>query len=176
MSKNPTIAIIKVQSNGEKHPGIDSKMWDNDSLNHYKLKDEIKDYIEFTKINTIYELFDNINNIICPSDKYIVNIEDIFYTSEYVYQAIFKCVSKEINTSYVSLIEDSNKLATQILGERHAVDGNMILIKRSIYNNNFDYVDINFEDIKWAAHVLRRDIVFNNFKANEIINSNRELI
>lgn len=35
---------------------------------------------------------------------------------------------------------------------------------------------INFEDIKWAAHVLRRDIVFNNFKANEIINSNRELV
>jgi hypothetical protein len=36
--------------------------------------------------------------------------------------------------------------------------------------------NINFEDIKWASHVLRRDIAFNNFKANEIINSNRELI
>ena len=36
--------------------------------------------------------------------------------------------------------------------------------------------EINFEDIKWASHVLRRDISFNNFKANEIINSNRELI
>jgi hypothetical protein len=146
--KSPTIAIIRAQSNeGENHTGIDPKKWDTDNLSHYKLKDEIEEFVQFISVKTIYELFEIINVVIAPSDKHIVNIEDLYYTSDYVYQAIFKCVAKDVNDSYITLVENSNKLATQMLGEKHAVDGNMILIKRSIYNNDFEYSNISFEDI-----------------------------
>ena len=146
MSKNPIICIIKSQNNdNENHPGIHQDQWKADDLSQYKLKDNIEEYVSFTKLNTIYDLFNLIQNVVNPTDKHIVNIEDLYYTSDYVYQAIFKMVAKD--GSYTMLIEDSNKLATQMLGEKHIVDGNMIIIKRSIINNDFLYEDITFEDI-----------------------------
>lgn len=145
-SKNPIISIIKCQNfDNENHPGIHQEQWDVNSLSHYKLKENIEEYVDFIKLNTIYDLFNLMEVVICPTDKHIINIEDLYYTSDYVYQAIFKSVSKD--GSYTMLLEDSNKLATQMLGEKHIVDGNMIIIKRSIINNDFDYVDISFDDI-----------------------------
>jgi hypothetical protein len=158
----PTIAIINFNnSDNETHPGIDPKQWDDVNLSHYKLKDDIEEYIRLAKINTIYELFNIINVVVNPTDKHVVNIEDLYYTSDYVYQAIFKCVAKDINESYESYIKESNKLATQMLGERHMVDGNMILIKRSIINNDFDYTDVTLDDIT--------DILRNQFLHKAII-------
>ena len=151
--KSPIICIIKSTSNdNEKHCGIDSNYWCEEFLSHYKLKENIEDYVDFVKINTIYDLFSLINVVVNPSDEYIVNIEDLYYTSDYVYQAIFKSVSHTDDDSYHSLVKDSNKLATQLLGEKHMVDGDMLIIKRLIINNDFDYVDINFEDI---TNILR---------------------
>lgn len=145
---NPTICIIKALSkDGENHHGIDAKNWNQDDLSHYKLKENIEDHVQFVKLNTIYDLLNAINVEINPSDKYIVNVDDLYYTSDYVYQAIFKSVAKDVNCSYISLIEDSNKIATQLIGEKHMVDGNMIIIKRSIINNDFEYVDVTFDDV-----------------------------
>ena len=88
---HPTICIIKALSpDGENHSGIDSKNWNLDDLSHYKLKENIEEHVQFVKLNTIYDLLNIINIEINPSDKYIVNIDDLYYTSDYVYQAIFK--------------------------------------------------------------------------------------
>ena len=161
-NNKPVIAIINYFNNeDENHPGIDPKQWDDINLSHYKLKDDVEDYIKFAKINTIYELFDIINVVVNPTDKHVVNIEDLYYTSDYVYQAIFKCVAKDVTESYESVVKESNKLATQMLGERHMVDGNMILIKRSIVNNDFDYVDVTLDDIT--------DILRNQFLHKAVI-------
>ncbi len=161
-NKNPTIAIINFNNaENETHSGIDPKQWDDVNLSHYKLKEDIEEYITFFKPNTIYELFDIINIVVNPTDKHIVNIEDLYYTSDYVYQGIFKCVAKDVTESYESIIKESNKLATQMLGERHMVDGNMILIKRSIINKDFEYVDVSLDDIT--------DILRNQFLHKAVI-------
>ena len=158
----PVIAILNFNnSDNETHCGIDPKQWDNVNLSHYKLKEDIEEYIKFAKINTIYELFNIINVVVNPTDKHVVNIEDLHYTSDYVYQGIFKCVAKDVNESYEAIIKESNKLATQILGERHMVDGNMIIIKRSIINKDFNYVDIGLDDIT--------DILRNQFLHKAVI-------
>ena len=148
MNSKPTICIIKaLNQDGERHQGVEQKDWTEEFLTHYNLKENIEEYTQFIKMNTIYDLFTTMNIMINPSDKHIVNIEDLYYTSDYVFQAIFKTVAKDVNCSYNSLVEDSNKLATQMLGERHIVDGNMIIIKRSIINKDFNYTDIMIDDI-----------------------------
>jgi hypothetical protein len=48
-----------------------------------------------------------------------------------------------------------------MLGERHMVDGNMILIKRSIINKDFEYVDVSLDDIT--------DILRNQFLHKAVI-------
>jgi hypothetical protein len=155
MSKSPIISIIKCQNlDNENHSGINENQWNVNNLSHYKLKENIEEYVDFTKLNTIYDLFNLMEVVICPSDKHIINIEDLYYTSDYVYQAIFKSVSKD--GSYTMLLEDSNKLATQMLGEKHIVDGNMIIVKRSIINKEFDYVDISIDDI---TQILRNQFI-----------------
>ena len=155
--KNPTICIIKTHNkDGEKHFGIDEKDWTTDFLSHYNLKDNIEDYVQLVKLNTIYDLYTSINVMVNPTDQHVVNIEDMHYTSDYVFQSIFKNVAKDTQCSYNSLIEDSNKLATQMLGEKHIVDGNMIIIKRSIINKDFEYEDVTFEDI---TDIIRNQIM-----------------
>jgi len=148
MSKNPIIAIVQFQTiDGERHSGIHESKWTNELLSHYKLKEDIEDYVSFLKLKTIYDLFGFIDIIIKPTDNHILNIEDLYYTSDYVYQAIFKCPVPTDNSTHQTLVNESNKLGTLMLGEKHIVDGNMILIKRSIINNNFYYEDISFDDI-----------------------------
>ena len=142
----PTICIIKVTSHdGDKHSGISESKWDEESLSYINLKNDIEDYCEFLKIHNINELFMMINTFIQPDDKYIINIEDLHYNQDYVYQAIFKSPIEK--SSYQMLVDDSNKLATQMLNEKHFVDGNMILIKRCIINNDFNYENMAFNDV-----------------------------
>lgn len=157
MSLKPTICIIKDSNqDGEIHHGIESKDWTENFLTHYNLKENVEEYVKFMKINTIHDLINIINDIIIPSDKYIVNIEDLYYTSDYVYQAIFKTVSKDNDISYNGLMENSNKLATQMLSEKHIVDGNMIIIKRSIINMDLNYVDMTMDD---AIDILKNQLI-----------------
>ena len=148
MSKNlnPNICIVSaLNDQNEKHNGIDILKWDAENLSHYNLKEEIESYINFIRVKNIHELFMLINIYLMPSEKYMVNIEDLYYTSDYVYQAIFKLPISD--GTYNQMLDDSNKLATQMLHEKHIVDGNMIIIKRSIINNDFDYVDMTFDDV-----------------------------
>ena len=142
----PAICVVKALNNeNEKHPGIDILEWDNVNLSHYNLKENIETYIELIQVTNMNELFMLVNLFLAPNDKYMINVEDLHYTSDYVYQAIFKLpVNGE---TYNDMINDSNKLATQMLHEKHIVNGNMILIKRSIINNDFNYVDMTMDDV-----------------------------
>ncbi len=160
----PTICIIKaLNKDGERHCGIESKDWTVDFLSHYNIIENIGDFVQFLKLSTIYELFTTINVLINPKDIHIVNIEDLYYTSDYVYQAIFKSVSKDTNC-YSSLVNESNKLATQMLGERNIVDGDMIIIKRSITSCDFKYCDITCDDITeiLQSQILHTAIIIEN--------------
>ena len=131
----PTICVIKTTStDNDKHSGISESKWNEEYLSYINLKNDIEDYCEFLKIRNINELFMMINVFIKPNDQYIINIEDLHYNEDYVYQAIFK--SPIPNSTYQTLIDDSNKLATQMLNEKHIVDGDMILIKRCINGYN----------------------------------------
>jgi len=148
MSKilHPVICVVKTSNNeNEIHPGIDILKWDSENLSHYNLKDDIEPYVEFIKVKNMNDFFGLINIFLEPNDNYMINIEDLYYTSDYVYQAIFKLPVG--NGTYNDLINNSNKLATQMLHEKHIVNGNMIVIKRSIINKHFDYVDITFDDV-----------------------------
>jgi len=172
MSFKPIICIVKSSNeDNERHHGIISKDWTEEFLTHYNLKENIQEYIQFIKLNTIYDLFTTMNVIINPSDKHMINIEDLYYTSDYVYQAIFKIIAKDTNCSYNSLVEDSNKLATQMLGERHIVDGNMIIIKRSIINKDFCYTNMKIDDI---TDILKNQIIHTAviLKENDIMEQN----
>jgi len=165
----PIVCIINSTNDlDEKHCGIEAKNWTENFLSHYNLKDNIEEYLKFIKLNTVYDLFNTISNTVNPSDKHIINIDDLYYTSDYVFQAIFKTVAKDIDCTYNNLVENSNKLATQLLGERHVVDGNMIIIKRSIINTSFDYVDVTMEDI---TSILRNQLIHTAviIKDNEIM-------
>jgi hypothetical protein len=143
---NPKVCIVRnLNDLNEKHAGIDDCNWNEKDLSHYNLKDKIEDYIDFIEVLSIQDLFNLISCIIQPSDKYIINIDDFYYTSDYVYQAIFKMPSD--NNSYNTQLDESNKLGTQLLNEKFLVNGNMIIIKRSIINNKYEYVDMKMDDI-----------------------------
>lgn len=152
----PTICVIKALSNeGEKYSGIEVSKWDASQLTYNYLKEDIEDFCNFLKIRNTNELFMMIQAFIKLDEKYVINIEDLYYTSDYVYQAIFK-IPVNYNDNFTNLIEESNKLATLLLHERHIVDGDMILIKRNITNNDLLYEDITLSDI---FDVLRAQLV-----------------
>ena len=143
---NPTICIVQALNNeNETHPGIDILEWDVAHLSHYNLKENINSYINLLKVKNMNELFSLVNLFLMPNDQFIINVEDLHYTSDYVYQAIFKLPLN--GETYNDMINNSNKLATQMLHEKHIVNGNMIIIKRFIINNDFNYADITIDDI-----------------------------
>jgi len=143
---HPTVCIIRNLNNlNEKHSGIDDKHWNEKDLSHYEIKEKIEEFVDFVEILDTNDLFNLINIMVQPNNEYIINIDDFYYTSDYVYQAIFKMPSNQ--KSYNTQIEENNKLAIQLLNEKFIVNGNMIIIKRSIINNDFDYVDMTYEDI-----------------------------
>ena len=147
MSSKPIVCVIRnLNDLNEKHPGIDDYKWNDKDLSHYTLKENIEEYVDFVEILSIPDLFNLISCIILPSDKYVINIDDFYYTSDYVYQAIFKLPADNSNT-YNTQLDESNKLGTQLLNEKFLVNGNMIIIKRSIINNKYEYVDMKIDDI-----------------------------
>ena len=147
----PKVCIIRnINNQNEQHAGIDDKHWNEKDLSHYELKEKIEEFVDFIEILDTNDLFNLINIMIQPNNEYIINIDDFYYTSDYVYQAIFKMPADQ--KSYNSQIEESNKLAIQLLNEKFFVNGNMIIIKRSIINNEFDYVDMTYEDV---TNILR---------------------
>ncbi len=164
MQKFPQICIIKnISDDNDVHPGIDINKCDKNYLSRYKLQEEIEDFVTFVRIHNIYELFNMINVIIAPNDNYMLNIDDLYYTEDYVYQAIFKTVATQDkkDETYTELLRDSNKLATQMVGERHIVNGSMIILKRSIINTDFEYVDVTYDDITQilASQFVHKSII-----------------
>lgn len=137
--------LSSTNSFGDKHPGIEQSKWDETHLSYNNLKNDIEDFCIFLSVRNTNELFLMINAFVKPNENYIVNIEDLHYNQDYVYQAIFK--SPINNSTYQTMIDESNKLATQMLNERHIVDGDMILIKRCIINNDFNYENMTFNDV-----------------------------
>jgi hypothetical protein len=157
--KYPTICIVKYVSDyGDKFNGIDIAKWDNQHLTYSYLNNEVEDYCNFLKVRNTNELIMMIQSFVKPDEKYMINIEDLYYTSDYVFQAIFKSPIENNNNNidYNNLIEGSNKLATLMLHENHIVEGDMILIKRNITNNEYDYEDMTFSDI---VDIIRAQLI-----------------
>jgi hypothetical protein len=172
MSTRKVCVIRNLNDLNEKHNGIDDIHWNQKDLSHYSLKEKIEDFVDFIEVLNIEDLLNLISYVIQPSNKYILNIDDFYYTSDYVYQAIFK-LPETNNKSYSDQLDESNKLAIQLLNEKFFINGNMIILKRSIINNDFDYVNISMDDI---TDILRQQflhkaiIIKPNANFNENIN------
>lgn len=156
------IAVIKYENEfGEIHPGIDSNDWTEEKLNDENLKESIEDFVKLIDIKNTNELLDLINKI--NSKGYTNTIDEFYYDSDYVYQAIF--IYRELSEK----LSDINRLATQFIYEKMHVLGDMIIIKRSIINNDFDYVNLTMDDL---LNVLRSQFIHTAI----IIKPNGELI
>ena len=134
------ICIIKFKNAyDEIHPGINLEDIDETKMLHYVLKENIEDFVEFIDIKTSYDLFEIINKINKNDDT--IAIDEFYYDSDFTYQGIFCQIETSENTSNI------NKLGTQFIREKMHVISDLIIIKRSIINNDFDYENITFEDI-----------------------------
>ena len=98
------------------------------------------DYKQLTIESTTQdELFKLIEQYVKPDENSILNITDLYYTKDFVYQSIYKVVESEKSKNY-------NALGSQ-LTRTHKVGGNMILFKRSIINESHDFLDFTFDDL-----------------------------
>jgi hypothetical protein len=109
-------------------------------LEYYPVKDALKSHIKFVDVNKIKDIFDSMNKNVIKENNDIVNIADIYYTSEYIIQALF-LQSNDDHTS-----KEINLLGSQ-LNNGNLCESNMLLIKRNITNDKFDYIDITLDDI-----------------------------
>ncbi len=112
-------------------------------INNFSFK-EVKnadiDYKQITINSTAQEeIFKIIEQYVKPDENSILNITDLYYDANYVYQSIYKVVESSKSKNY-------NALASQ-LTRTHTVGGTMILIKRCIVNNDHEYVDFIFDDL-----------------------------
>lgn len=132
------IVLVKFKNEyDEIHPGIDMNEWDENKLNHYTLKENIEDFIEFIDIkntNQLMEILNKLNNV-----DGTISIDEFHYDSDYIYQGLF------LHHDYME--NNINKLGTQFIREKMHVISDFVIVKRSIINNDFDYVDITFDDI-----------------------------
>lgn len=139
------ICIIKFKNSyDEIHQGINLEDIDESKLEHYVLKDNIEDFVEFVDIKNSNQLFEIINKMNKNDDN--ITIDEFYYDSDYTYQGLFAHIDTSDNTSNI------NKLGTQFIREKMHVVSDLIIIKRSIINNDFDYENITFEDI---TNILR---------------------
>jgi hypothetical protein len=131
-----------------------SEDWFINNFSFKKIKD---DGLEFSlvEMKNKEDIFDNIGLYIQPNDKSIMNITDLYYDKDYVYQAIYKsCTDNKISTY--------NGLGSQ-LTRSQSVDGSMILIKRLIISEEQSYVDFIFDDLyKLIKHTFVHNAVIIN--------------
>ncbi len=98
------------------------------------------DYKQITIDSTSQEeIFKSIEKYVKPDEQSILNITDLYYDANYVYQSIYKVVESSNSKIY-------NALGSQ-LTRTHTVGGTMILIKRCIINNDHTYIDFTFDDL-----------------------------
>jgi hypothetical protein len=132
------IALIKfVNEYDEIHPGIDMNTINENSMSHYLLKENLEDFVEFIDIKNSTQLMEIINKM--NKDGSSITIDEFHYDSDYVFQGLF--LTSMENTC------ELNKLGTQFIREKMYVVSDLLIIKRSIINKDFDYKDVTFEDI-----------------------------
>jgi len=105
---------------------------------------------ELVNIKNSEDLFKLIEMYVEPNETSILNITDLLYDKDYVFQSIYKSSSDTKHSTY-------NGLGSQ-LTRSHNVNGSMILIKRLIVNDSHDYVDFTFNDLH---RVIRHIFVHN---------------
>lgn len=123
--------------------------WYINNFSFKSVKDAGIDH-DLVSIKNEEELFKLIEMYVEPKETSILNITDLFYDKDYVYQSIYKSTDD-------TKIKTYNGLASQ-LTRSHNVDGSMILIKRLIVNSSHEYVDFTFNDL----HKLIRHIFVHN--------------
>ena len=121
-------------------PAYNNEDWFINNFSFKSVKDADIDYKQITMDSTSQEeIFKIIQQYVKPDENSILNITDLYYDVNYVYQSIYKVVESDKSNIY-------NPLGSQ-LTRTHNVGGTMILIKRSIVNNDHIYVDFNFDDL-----------------------------
>lgn len=132
------IALIKfVNEYDEIHPGIDMNTINENLMSHYLLKENLEDFIQFIDIKNSTQLMEIINKM--NKDGSSITIDEFHYDSDYVFQGLF-LTTMENNC-------EINKLGTQLIREKMYVISDLLIIKRSIINKDFDYIDVTYEDI-----------------------------
>jgi hypothetical protein len=131
-----------------------SEDWFINNFSFKKIKDDGLEY-SLIEMKNKEDIFDNIGLYINPNDKSIMNITDLYYDNDYVYQAIYKsCTDTKIPTY--------NGLGSQ-LTRSQSVDGSMILIKRLIITHEHLYVDFTFDDLyKLIKHTFVHNAIIVN--------------
>jgi hypothetical protein len=107
--------------------------WYINNFSFKSVKDADIDYKQITINSTSQEeIFKLIEQYVKPDENSILNITDLYYDANYVYQSIYKVVESSNSKNY-------NALGSQ-LTRTHTVGGTMILIKRCIVNNDHEYM------------------------------------
>jgi hypothetical protein len=110
---------------------------------------------ELVNINNPEDLFKLIEMYVEPNETSILNITDLYYDKDYVYQSIYK-------SSADTKLKTYNGLGSQLTRSNN-VDGNMILIKRLIVNSSHDYVEFTFNDLhKIIRHIFVHNAIIIN--------------
>lgn len=112
--------------------------WYINNFSYKNVKDTIIDFSQI-ELSSQEEIFNSIEKYLKPDDQTMMNITDLLYDENYVFQSIYK--SSEDTTR-----EDYNGLGSQ-LTRTHKVCGPMLLIKRNIGDNSSTYVNFTFDDL-----------------------------
>lgn len=118
--------------------GYSNEDWYINNFSYKNVKDTILDFSQI-ELSSQEEIFNSIEQYLKPDDQTMMNITDLLYDENYVFQSIYK--SSEDTTR-----EDYNGLASQ-LTRTHKVCGPMLLIKRNIGENSSPYVNFTFDDL-----------------------------
>ena len=153
MVKINNICIIK------NHKGFDENKWNKEYITDFtNIYNYVNNYVSYDTVNDINEFENIIIKYLINENNFNVQIKDIYYTQNYVYQGLF-IISDDIDDNNEKYIiqnkfkhsdkfgDEYNKLATQIIGDDNIkIISNLIIIKRNI-NNNHSYSNIEFNDI-----------------------------
>lgn len=112
--------------------------WYINNFSYKNVKDTITGFIQI-ELNSQNEIFNYIEKYLKPDEQSMMNITDLLYNENYVFQSIYK--SSEDTTR-----EDYNGLCSQ-LTRGHKVCGPILLIKRNIGDNSSSYVNFTFDDL-----------------------------
>jgi hypothetical protein len=113
--------------------------WYINNFSYKNVKDTIFDEFKQIELNKKEEIFNFIGEYLKPDEQSMMNITDLLYDENYVFQSIYK--SSEDTTR-----KDYNGLGSQ-LTRSHKVCGPMILIKRKIGDKSSAYDSFTFDDL-----------------------------